>query len=321
MKNSKAEIFIGIDVSKDSFDLAFFPKHKSQTFLYDDQHLKDFVRLLKQVAPHLVVLEATGGYEKKIFQKLKDAQIPVLIVNPKRVRDFAKSIGYLAKTDKIDAFVLARYASLIRKGSLKMEADDELRSLKRRRDQVVKMLVEEKNRLKQAGDLVRARIKKHIEVLEEEKEELTKEIEEKLKKAPKYSDLSKKVDLLVSIPGVNLITALSVLLEMPELGKVNRKEIAALAGLAPFNRDSGQFRGRRGIWGGRKKVRQALYMAVLAGLRWNGKMREFFTRLTEEGKKAGKVALTACMRKLLTIMNQILKNGTPWEEIPAKANP
>ncbi|WP_456371017.1 IS110 family RNA-guided transposase, partial [Thermodesulfatator atlanticus] len=250
MKNSKAEIFVGIDVSKNSFDLAFFPKHESLSFLYDDLHLKDLVRLLKQTAPNLVVLEATGGYEKKLFQTLKDAQIPVLIVNPKRVRDFARSMGYLAKTDKIDAFVLARYASLVREGTLEMEADDELRSLKRRRDQVVKMLVEEKNRLKQASDLVRGRIKKHIEILEEEKEDLTKEIEKQLKKEAKFSDLNQKVDLLVSIPGVNLVTALSVLLEMPELGKVNRKEIAALAGLAPFNRDSGKFRGKRGIWGG-----------------------------------------------------------------------
>jgi len=303
VKKTSAEIFVGIDVSKDSFDLAFFPEGKPQNLRNTKQDLKCLVQILQKVQPVLVVVEASGGYEKKIIQVLRETGIAVRRINPKRARDFARSMGYLAKTDKIDALILAKYASLIREEVFEMEADDELRALKRRRDQVVKMLVDEKNRLRQEGRLIKARIKKHIEILEEEKEELTKEIEERLDRETKYEDLREKVAILRSIPGVNLVTALNLLLEMPELGKLNRREVAALAGLAPFNRDSGKFRGKRSIYGGRKRVRQTLFMAAMASIRWNGRIKNFFRRLREEAKKSGKVALTACMRKLLLIMN------------------
>ena len=316
------QCIIGIDVSKSSLHIASFPKVFSPFEIpYDSsEHWETLISTLHKFKPLLIVLEASGGYEKPVCKKLKEAGFKVEVVNPERVRYFANSLGYLAKTDKIDARVIAHYgAVLVENGIVYGKEDKELeklKELKRRRDQIVEMIVKEKNRLKQAekgilGEEIRRSIEKVLEVLEKEKRRLEEEIEKRLNEA---KEIKRRVKLLETIPGVSTVTAVSVVVEMPELGKIERRKVVALSGLAPFARESGNLKGKRMIKGGRKRVRQALYMAVLAGIIWNKKIRGYYERLVEEKKKAKKVALTACMRKLLLIMHQMLKNGVGWQE-------
>jgi transposase len=306
-------IFIGIDVSKARLDVAMHPSAEKLSVSNDEAGIGALVQRLSEVKPALIVLEATGGLERSIAGALGSAQLPVVVVNPRQVRDFAKATGQLAKTDRIDALVLARFAEAVRPPlrPLPDEVSLELRALIARRRQLIEMMVAERNRLSAASRAVRKRIEAHLRWLEAELERADKDLDQAIRQSPIWREHE---DLLKSVPGIGPIVSRTLLAELPELGVLNRKQIAALAGIAPFNRDSGTFRGRRGIWGGRASVRAALYMAALVASRRNSVIRAFYKRLRENGK-APKVALVACMRKLLTILNAMIKHNTRWSEI------
>jgi len=261
----------------------------------------------------LIVLEATGGIERQLVRALVSAELPVVVVNPRQVRDFAKASGQLAKTDAIDAMVLARFAEAIRPTvrPLPDESLLELRALIARRRQLTEMIVAERNRLTAASKSVRKRINTHIRWLEAELGRADKDLDQSIRQSPIWKE---NEDLLRSVPGIGPVISRTLLAELPELGQLNRKQIAALVGIAPLNRDSGTLRGRRTIWGGRATVRAALYMAALVASRRNAVIRDFYKRLRNTGK-APKVALVACMRKLLTILNAMIKHRTCWAEI------
>jgi transposase len=261
----------------------------------------------------LIVMEATGSMERQVSAALGGAGLPVVVVNPRQVRDFAKATGQLAKTDSIDALVLARFAEAVRPAvrPLPDEVTLELRALTSRRRQITEMIVAERNRIANASQAVRKRIDAHIRWLEAELERADKDLDQSIRQSPIWRE---NEDLLRSVPSIGPVVSRTLLAELAELGKLNRKQIAALVGIAPFNRDSGTFRGRRGIWGGRATVRAALYMAALVASRRNSVIRAFYKRL-RDGGKAPKVALVACMRKLLTILNAMIKHKTRWSEI------
>jgi transposase len=258
----------------------------------------------------LVVLEATGGLETQVASRLASAGLVVAAVNPRQVRDYAKACGRLAKTDRIDALVLAAFARAIRPQArpLKDEETMELGALLARRRQLIEMRMQEKLRLDRASPVQRASLKEHIVWLDERIRHLDTELTHRLRNSSVWRD---KDDLLKAIPGIGPVTRVTLMALLPELGRLDRRGIAALAGVAPFNRDSGQHHGERMIWGGRAQVRQALYMAVVSAMRFNPVIKDFYLRLRANGKPA-KVALTACMRKLLTICNAMLKHNTPW---------
>jgi transposase len=258
----------------------------------------------------LVVLEATGGIELPLVGALAAAGLPVVVVNPRQVREFARATGRLAKTDAIDAQVLARFAEAVQPAlrPLPDAATQQLSSLVTRRRQVIEMLTAEKNRLRTTAPAVRDHVKEHILWLERSLSDLDRELEQ----AIHSSDIWRaQDDLLQSAPGVGQVLSTTLLAELPELGTLNRKEIAALVGVAPLNRDSGTLRGRRTVWGGRSQVRAVLYMAALVATRFNPVIRAFYQRLQAAGKPK-KVALTACMRKLLTILNAMMRHQIPW---------
>ena len=307
----KMEVFVGIDVSKARLDVAVLPDGKTWSTTNDDEGISDLVVKLQALAPALVLLEATGGLERRVLAKLAGAGLPAMAINPRNVRDFAKSLGQLAKTDRIDAIVLARFAQAVRP-PLRPIADEqtqELQALLTRRRQLVEMMVAEKNRLAAAEtSKVRKLIKAHIEYLQKALSINEYDIDQTIKQTPIWLE---KVDLLESAPGVGRATASTLVALLPELGTLDRKQIAALVGVAPLNRDSGTLRGRRSIWGGRATVRAVLYMATLTGTKWNPALRALYRRLKAAGKPS-KVALVACMRKLLTILNAILRDRSPW---------
>jgi transposase len=261
----------------------------------------------------LLVVEATGGLERRIVRALAAAELPVIVVNPRQVRDFAKATGRLAKTDKIDAEVLAHFGEAVRpaRRTLPAPASEELRALIARRRQITEMLTAETNRLTHSAKAVRKRIVAHIRWLEAELDRVDSELDQSIQQSPIWRE---QEDLLKSVPGIGPVISRTLLAELPELGELNRKQIAALVGVAPLNWDSGMMRGRRAIWGGRATVRAALYMAALVASRCNPKIREFHRRL-RAGGKASKVALVACMRKLLTILNAMIKHRTRWSVI------
>jgi transposase len=301
--------WIGIDVAKTHLDVAIDGgRHWRMTT--DEDGITSLVEQLRSLEPRLVVLEATGGYERGVTAALADAGIPVAVVNPRQVRDFAKATGQLAKTDALDAHLLARFAATVQpapRGLADAQAA-ELRDLLTRRRQVVGMLTAEKNRLKQATRLVRPRIKEHIAFLEAELEENTRDLDGLLHASPLWRE---REDLLRSVPGIGQVTSATLVAALPELGQLSRKEIAKLAGIAPLNRDSGRYRGHRMVWGGRAEVRAALYMATLVATRHNPVIRVRYQRLLAAGKPK-KLALVACMRTLLVILNAMLKHHTPW---------
>lgn len=307
---AEQETFVGIDVSKDRLDIASCPTGGCWSVSNDDAGIATLVAHLEAHPPVLVVLEATGGYETLAASAMVAAGIPVAVVNPRQARDFAKSMGYLAKTDPIDARVLARFAQAIRPEPRGVP-DEEMqlvRALMARRRQLTEMITAEQNRLKLSKEPVRGRIQKHIAYLEEEKAAVDKELAEHIRRTPAWRE---KDDLLQSVPGIGSTASCALIVELPELGHLNRKKIAALVGVAPLNRDSGRWRGTRGVWGGRAHVRSILYMATLTAVRYNPVIRAFYQRLLAEGK-ATKVALTACMRKLLTILNAMVRTHTRW---------
>ena len=307
---NKENIFAGIDVSKSHLDLGLSGEGKVERFSNDEAGIVSLVEKLGPVQPALIVVEATGGLEMLVVAALRVAGLPIAVVNARQVRDFAKATGRLAKTDKLDALVLAHFAQAVRPAIRegRTEAEQELVELVSRRRQLVDMRAQEKARLSMAGARQQASIKEHIAWLNKRIEDLDDDLKTRLRN----SDIWKaKVDLLQSVPGIGPVTTLTLLSYLPELGKLNRREIAALAGLAPFNRDSGFQRGYRMIWGGRAEVRSVLYMATLTAVRGNNAIASFHQRLVEKGKPA-KVALTAAMRKLLTILNAMMKQNKHW---------
>jgi len=304
------EVFVGIDVAKENVEVAVRPSGERWAERNDGMGWRNLVRRLRELSPRLVVMEATGGYEAEVALHLTEASIPVRILNPRQVRDFAKGKGLLAKTDGLDAAVLAEYAETYRPEPRALPGEEarEMAALLSRRRQLVEMRVAEKNRLEQARGEVRKRILAHIAWLESEIERTGSDLDRRIRKSPLFLD---KHERLTSVPGVGNQTALSLILNLPELGMLDRKEIAALVGVAPFNRDSGKYRGKRIVWGGRAQVRAVLYMAAVVAARHNEVIRSFYEKLVAAGKPK-KLALMACMRKLLTILNAIARDRAVW---------
>ena len=305
--------FVGIDVSKAQVDVAVRPTGQRWVVSYDQTGVEELVSQMVDLGPALVLLEATGGLELPLVAALAAAALPVVVVNPRQVRDFARATGTLAKTDALDAGVLAHFADVVRPDvrPLKDAETQVLNSLTARRHQVMTMLVSEKNRLGTAIGAVSPRIEAHISWLEQELSDLDKGLRQTLRRSPVWRE---KDDLLRTVPGVGEQLSLTLLANLPELGTLNRRQIAALVGVAPYNRDSGALRGKRAVWGGRSRVRAVLYMGALVASRHNPAIRDFYQRLLAAGKPK-KVALVACMRKLLVILNAMLKHGSPWCDI------
>jgi transposase len=308
----ESSIFVGIDVSKARLDIAMRPSGESESVSNDKAGIQTLIKGLGTIQPALIVLEATGGIERCVTRALASAELPVVVVNPRQVRDFAKASGQLAKTDRIDALVLARFAQALRPSvrPLPDEVTLELRALIARRRQITEMIVAERNRLSVASKAVRKRIDAHLRWLEAELGHADKDLDQRIRQSPIWQE---NQDLLRSVPGIGPIVSRTLLAELPELGELNRRQIAALVGVAPFNCDSGRLQGRRAIWGGRASVRAVLYMAALVASRRNAVIRTLYQRLLKAGK-ARKVALVACMRKLLTILNAMIKHKTRWSE-------
>ena len=302
--------FVGIDVSKAQLDVAVRPTGKRWTLPYDQTGIEGLIPQIVDLEPALVLLEATGGLELPLVAALAAAALPVVVVNPRQVRDFARATGTLAKTDTLDAGVLAHFADAVRPEvrPLKDAETQVLNSLTARRHQVMTMLVSEKNRLGTAIGAVSPRIEAHIAWLEQELSDLDKGLRQTLRRSPVWRE---KDDLLRTVPGVGEQISLTLLANLPELGTLNRRQIAALVGVAPYNRDSGTLRDKRAVWGGRSRVRAVLYMGALVASRHNPAIRDFYQRLLAAGKPK-KVALVASMRKLLVILNGMLKHGSPW---------
>ena len=305
--------FVGIDVSKAQLDVAVRPTGQRWVVSYDQTGIEGLIPQIVDLEPALVLLEATGGLELPLVAALAAAALPVVVVNPRQVRDFAKATGTLAKTDTLDAGVLAHFADAVRPEvrPLKDAETQVLNSLTARRHQVMTMLVSEKNRLGTAIGAVSPRIEAHIAWLEQELSDLDKGLRQTLRRSPVWRE---KDDLLRTVPGVGEQISLTLLANLPELGTLNRRQIAALVGVAPYNRDSGTLRGKRAVWGGRTRVRAVLYMGALVASRHNPAIRDFYQRLLAAGKPK-KVALVASMRKLLVILNGMLKHGSPWCDI------
>jgi transposase len=308
--------FVGIDVSKAQFDVAVRPSGETWTVAHDEAELSGLVARLRTLAPALIVVEATGGWEVALVGALAVALLPVAVVNPRQVRDFARSTGTLAKTDRLDAQSLAHFAEALRPQPrpLPTAQAQELSALLQRRRQLVEMLTAEKNRLPLAARRIRPQLQAHIAWLQQQITQFDDDLRELVRSSPLWRD---KEDLLRSTPGVGPVLATTLVAALPELGTLTRQQIAALVGVAPLNRDSGTLRGRRTVWGGRAQVRTVLYMSTLVAVRHNPVLAAFYQRLRAAGK-APKVALTACMRKLLTILNAMLKHHTRWAPIVAQ---
>ncbi len=308
---SNPSLWIGIDVSKAHLDVCMRPSGERKQVANNNEGITGLVEWIQPQQPSLIVLEATGGYEMAVTAGLVSAGLPVAVINPRQARDFAKSIGKLAKTDKIDAAMLARFADAIRPEprSLPDEQTQVLQATLVRRRQLIDMLVAEKSRLPLTYATLKARVKEHITWLEDELAQIDQELRQQLEASPVWRE---KEDLLRSFKGVGPVTSTTLLADLPELGQLNRKKIAALVGVAPFNCDSGKMKGKRMIWGGRACVRNALYMAAISASRFNPVIKHFYDRLIKAGK-LHKVAIVACMRKMLTILNAMIRSGKPWQ--------
>ena len=312
MNMNTTEQFIGIDVSKARLDVAELPSEARWSVPNDASGIDALSQRLQACSPTLVVLEATGGLQMPAVAALELAGLPVAVINPRQAREFAKATGRLAKTDQIDALMLARFGQALRPEPrpLKPAQALELEALLGRRRQLLAMLTAERNRLERTPPCLRKDLQAHIRWLEKRLKDLDTNLSKTVKATPAWRE---RDELLRSVPGVGPVLSLSLLAQLPELGTLNRRQIAALAGVAPFNCDSGTYRGSRHIWGGRASVRAVLYMSTLAAVRCNPILRAFYQRLRQAGK-APKVALTASMRKLLTILNAMVRTGTPWQE-------
>jgi transposase len=310
--------FVGIDVSSKRLDVDALPASQRFSEPNTEDGIASLVLRLQALNPQIVLLEATGGYEIPVAYALYEAGLPVVIMNPKAVRHFAKALGKLAKTDKLDAQILARYAQMVQPPvrPLKDREQLELGNLMTRRRQLQGMIVMEENRRRTCTPKVRGNIDQHLAYLRQLLKDLDREILDSIRRTPMWHENS---DILQSFTGVGPKVSASLIADLPELGTLPGPKVSALAGLAPMNRDSGQYRGQRKIQGGRPAVRQALYMAALVASHHNPVIKEFYQRLRQAGKPA-KVALTACMRKLLVILNAMLKNRTYWNpQLPLAA--
>jgi transposase len=312
MSQERREQFVGIDVSKATLEVAVSPGGEHWSVVNEEDEVRELVARLRKVDPELIVVEATGGLQQLVAAELAAAELPVAVVNPRQVRDFAKAKGKLAKTDSIDAEVLAEFGQAIRPPvrELKDEQTQALTALMTRRRQIVDMLTAEKNRLAASPKLLRKEIKRHIEWLESRLKVMDDQISDAIRDNPQWRE---KDRILRSTPGVGPVLSVSLLAGVPELGRLNRQKLATLVGVAPLNDDSGKHRGTRRVWGGRAHVRAVLYMAAVSASRANPVIRAFCQRLVAAGKKP-KVALTACMRRLLCILNAMIKNGTCWRQ-------
>jgi transposase len=302
---------VGIDVSKDTLDIGT-TQQEHWSCSNDESGIAGLLESLKGRSMERIVLEASGGYEAAVVAALAAAKLPVIVVNPRQVRDFAKATGRLAKTDRIDALVLAQFAEQIKPQlrPLKDEQTRELDALLARRRQIVSMLTAERQRLSVAAPAVRTDIKAHIHFLIKRLKDSDQGLNEALRASPVWRE---REELFKPIKGIGKQTVLSLCALLPELGQLNRRKLAALVGVAPFNCDSGTLRGRRRCWGGRADLRTTLYMATVSALRYNPVIRAFYQRLVSAGK-AKKLAITACMRKLLTILNAMVRDNTTWNE-------
>lgn len=303
--------WVGIDVCQKYLDVYIRPIRELFQVTNDESGITELVKKLRAIKPELIVCEATGGMELTAAIELTQAELAVAIINPRQARDFAKATGQLAKTDAIDAKILAHFADAIRPQvrEIKDESSRQLQDLVQRRRQISDMITAEKNRLRGKSNLVQLDIKEHMTWLEEK----LKEIESQLKKAiASREDWKQKKKLLMSVPGVGEVVATTLISSLPELGQLAHKSLSYLVGLAPLNRDSGKSKGKRRIWGGRANVRCVLYMAALVAIRYNPVIKNFYQRLLDKGKLK-KVALTACMHKLLILLNAMVRDCQPWQ--------
>jgi transposase len=309
---SKGPVFVGIDVAKAELEIALRPTAEGWAVANDEPGIATLVTRLQAIQPALIVLEATGGLEVCVTAALAAAGLPVVVVNPRQARDFAKATGRLAKTDALDAHGLAHFAEAVRP-ALRPLPDAQTQALSAhlaRRRQLLDMLTAEKNRLGSAPPMIHADIQAHITWLERRLADLNDDLGKAIRASSVWRE---RDDLLQSTPGVGPVLSYTLVADLPELGTLRRQQIAALVGVAPLNRDSGTLRGKRTVWGGRAQVRAVLYMSTLVAVRHNSVLRTFYERLRRAGK-APKVALTACMRKLLTILNAMVKHRTPWQQ-------
>jgi transposase len=312
MEQQAEETCLGIDVSKTHLDLARWGQQEVRRYENNATGIAALVEtLLAETSVTLIVAEASGGFEQTMVTELAAASLPIVVVNPTRVRNFARAKGQLAKSDPIDARGMADFAQAIRPEVRPVGADDQqfIKALVTRRRQLVDMQTAEKNRRSSINPGLLPRLEKHLAWLEAELAEIEQELNDWIDKNARWRDTRNRLE---SVPGVGSVTSFTLLAELPELGSLSRQKIAALVGLAPFNRDSGHFRGRRHIFGGRADVRSVLYMAALSGIRYNPVLKAFYDRLVAKGKLF-KVAITACMRKLLTILNAIVRDGSTWQ--------
>jgi transposase len=309
---SSTPVTVGIDVAKAHLDVAVRPGGETWRCPNDPAGITALLARLQPLAPQLIVLEASGGWETLVAGTVAEAGLPVAVVNPRQVRDFARAIGQLAKTDALDAQVLARFAEVVQPTPrpLPDAAQQALSALLTRRRQVLGMLTAERQRLGTARAPVRDRVQAHTRWLEQELADLDDELGRAIRRSPVWRE---REALLRSVPGIGPTVARTLLAELPELGQLDRKRVATLVGLAPLNCDSGTLRGKRIVWGGRARVRSGLYMAALVASRHNPVIRAFYARLLAAGKPK-MVALTACMHKLLTILNAIIHSRTPWRQ-------
>lgn len=311
MTNKGYKFYIGLDVSKAKLDVSMSHDDALLQISNDEAGLKELIKKLPSKKSSLIILEATGGYERLCASYLRRKKFNVSIVNAKRVRDFAKASGKWAKTDGIDAEVIRHYGQTFNPlpQALLTEAEDKRQVTINRRGQVVQMIAMEKQHLEHADDWSKKSMRKHIDFLEKELTVIEKLLQEQFNQEPLLKDKLMRLD---AIEGVGVVTAMNVLIHLPELGSLTSKEVSALVGVAPFNKDSGQKKGKREIRGGRASVRSALYMAVLSATKYNTVLKIFYERLIAKGKLK-KVAIVACMRKLIIMMNAIIRDGTEWK--------
>jgi transposase len=308
---SPPPVFVGIDVAKDHLDVHLRPSGEAFSLPHNADAFEELVTRLVGLAPELIVLEATGGFEAAVAAALASAGLRLAIVNPRQVRAFARAIGRLAKTDRLDAEVIALFAERVRPEARAIPSTQvrALADLVARRRQIIDMITAESNRQRPTHDpRLQKSLERHLAWLQHELREIDRDLDGTVRGTPAWRETE---DLLASVPGIGPITARTLIAELPELGLLDRRRIAALAGVAPINRDSGSMRGRRMIMGGRTTVRNALFMATVSATRWNPIIRVFYQRLTQAGRPA-KVARVACMRKLLTILNAVLRDRRAW---------
>jgi transposase len=312
MSDQKLTSFIGIDICKQSLEVAAYDRDYQFRCPNKASAYGELTAELISLQPALIVLEATGGLERPLLTALNASGLPVVAVNPRQVRDFAKALGQLAKTDRLDARVLAHFAAAIKPPlrPIKSQDDQELDALAGRRAQLIEILTQEKNRRASAAtDTVHEEISGHIDWLEDRIAELDQQLKALVQSSAAWQS---KAEIMLSVPGVGPVVCFSIIADLPELGTLNRQQISKLVGVAPLNRDSGKYRGCRHIYGGRARLRSALYMAALTATRHNPVIKEFYQRLRAK-QKPFKVALIACIRKLLTILNVMVRDGVCWQ--------